>query len=181
MTFTPSEHPRDNDGKFAEKLGAAPEISLFSQTPTSVAEAVEEFRSTLNEVGFGAKRDFNLRKDVMADYDAGRTPPHDHHYEAMWNGTAVNVLGGQDGWSEDVVRSKVANIERLQADLAEERVQPGEFGYGPTFRRSDISKWLVATKVELEDGLRTRGRSLVRNAKDARQRYADFEGGGNFR
>lgn len=34
MTFTPSEHPRENDGKFAEKTGTTPEVSI---APSGVA------------------------------------------------------------------------------------------------------------------------------------------------
>lgn len=181
MTFDPTQHPREGDGKFAEKQGADPEISLSSAAQVSIPEAVEEFRSTLSDVGFGARRDFDLRKDVMADQAAGRTHKFDHHYETMWTTRAVNILGGQDGWNEDDVRRKIANVERLQDDLSEERVQPGEFGYGPSFQRDDIANWLSAVKTELEDGLESRGRSLVKNAKDARERYADFEGGRNTR
>lgn len=171
--------PRETNGQFAEKTGGAAEISLAAPVP--VAEAVDEFRSTLSQVGFGDQRDFDLRKDVLEGRKTGNPHMYDHHYEDMWQGRAVNVLGGQDGWSKTEVEKRMATIDRLQEDLAEERVQPGDFGYGPTFNRGDIRKYLKATRVELEAALATEGRCLVKNAKGARQRYADFEGGGNRR
>lgn len=44
MTFDNVQHPRDTDGKFAEKLGAAPEIGL--QGPASVGDIRDLVRKT---------------------------------------------------------------------------------------------------------------------------------------
>lgn len=41
MTFDASEHPRATDGKFAEKLGASPEVSLSPVFERSQARAVQ--------------------------------------------------------------------------------------------------------------------------------------------
>lgn len=111
---------------------------------------------------------------------------YDHHYATMWEGHAVNILGGHDGWSETEIRNRLSNIRTLQDALAADQAVPSDFtdpqsASGREWTKEDINKWLEALVSELEKGLETEGRSLVVNARDARQRYADFEGGGNLR
>lgn len=181
MTFDESEVARAADGKFTEKTGASPEVSLTAEVP--LEEALTEFRATLSQVGYGANRDWALRDEVLKDRAAGRRHMYDHHYATMWAGRAVNILGGHDGWSEDVVRQRLATVKRLQDDLAEERLTPNEFAINQShdWKRDEVERWLQSMEHELNLALKTEGRSLVVNARDARQRYADFEGGGNLR
>ncbi len=181
MTFDESEVARAADGKFTEKTGASPEVSLAAEPP--LTEALEEFRGTLNAVAYAAERDWNLRDEVLKDRAAGRRHLYDHHYATMWAGRAINIFGEHDGWSEAVVRQRLATVKRLQDDLAEERVAPNEFVLNTThdWKREEVAGWLSATEKELERALETEGRSLVVNASDARERYADFEGGRNTR
>lgn len=60
MTFNPTDHPREPDGTFAEKTGAAPEFAL-SSPPTDVATLYRYQGDTFNEDGIrdalGIRRD----------------------------------------------------------------------------------------------------------------------------
>lgn len=181
MTFDESEVSRTADGRFAEKTGAPAEVSLTTAVP--LEEALAEFRATLSQVAYGTNRDWVLRDEVLKDRAAGRRHMYDHHYATMWAGRAVNILGGHDGWSEDVVRQRLATVKRLQDDLAEERLTPNEFAINQNhdWKRDEVERWLQSMEHELNLAVETEGRSLVVNARDARQRYADFEGGGNLR
>lgn len=181
MTFDESEVARAADGKFTEKTGASPEVSLTAEVP--LEEALTEFNTTLSEIGFGANRDWELRDEVLKNRASGQRHMYDHHYATMWAGRAVNILGGHDGWSEDVVRQRLATVKRLQDDLAEERLTPDKHAINQShdWKRDKVERWFQSVENELNRALETEGRSLVINARDARQRYADFEGGGNLR
>jgi hypothetical protein len=71
MTFSETEHPRSTDGKFAEKLGAAPELELDDET--------SEARVALAE---------HLGIDA-----SGVTSTGDTHYEHLPTFTAIDADG----------------------------------------------------------------------------------------
>jgi hypothetical protein len=60
MTFNPTEHPRANDGKFAEKLGSAAEVSL---------DAGPDFEKLAAKANRAGKRSGDKRLDIT-DGDA---------------------------------------------------------------------------------------------------------------
>jgi hypothetical protein len=80
MTFNPTEHPRANDGKFAEKLGAAPEVGLQGPTTTAdIRDLVQQIEPGATKLVYtdqdnGGPRVMTLRDDhnIILNYGVGK-------------------------------------------------------------------------------------------------------------
>lgn len=177
MTFDETNVRRETNGQFTEKVGSAPTLELPGNI-TAADGAV--FLDTLRTVGFARHEDIVLRDEVMKERKEGGKHLYDHHYTDMWEGNAVNVLGGQDGWSKEVVEAKLAHTLAVKEAFRVGTIQASDVSDNWTEQSHGI-RWCEAVETELTEALESEGRNLFKNACDARQRYADFEGGGNRR
>lgn len=177
MTFDENKVKRDKGGRFDNKAGSAPNVNL----PQNITIADGQvFLDTLRTVGFARHEDMVLRDEVMKERAAGARHLYDHHYTDMWNGRAINIFGEHDGWSKEVVEAKLAHTTAVKEALRAGTISASDISENWT-KQSHGIRWCEATERELNDALESEGRSLFKNAADARQRYADFEGGRNRR
>lgn len=177
MPFDENKVNRENDGRFGEKVGSPATVTLAVDITPADGPV---FLDTLRAVGFATQDDITLRDEVMKDRKAGRRHMYDHHYTTMWHGSAINILGQQDGWSKAVVETKLSHTTAVKEALKNGTLQASDISDAWT-KQSDGIQWAEAVESELKGALESEGRNLFKNAHDARERYADFEGGRNTR
>lgn len=111
MTFTETQHPRETDGKFAEKLGGAPEVALedFLQTPPDRAPDIVNGQYVIYEF---EDRDGNLQERSGRVLYTGTYPDEDEKIFTL-------LMDDGDTWSGmrasevrvDTSRDSAASIE----------------------------------------------------------------------
>jgi hypothetical protein len=157
--------------KKTKREPVAPPVEKFTRA---------EFTTLAQKLNVGNEQSWAVRNEAVSAFEEGTTNMYSHHYDAMWERPAVNVLGGQDGWTESDVRGFIAGVKATR-DL----VESGELAADdlmqtnvPADKETALS-WCDWVDDQLTEALDTHGRSLVVNAKGAIERYQDFEGGRN--
>lgn len=168
------------DAKMTARLTPDGGLVLTTEEEQAQLSDGERFLGTIRSIGFAKHEDIRLRQEVMDDRAAGKTPIYDNHYTSIWEGNAVNIFGGQDGWSEKVIREKLEQTKQIRADLQNGHIRARDISDNWE-KQSDGIAWAKAVETELEDAITSEGRSLFVNAAAARERYQDFEGGRNSR
>ena len=140
-----------------------------------VLSKVRDFGDVYRAIGLATDKDWELRENVLAAYRSGdESHLYADHYDAIWAGRNINILGGRDGWSEADVRSKLDDITSLRESLVN-----GELPDNDIFPKDTILEYLDVAEEQLNEGIETKGRSLGFNAAAANTRHIDFDLGRN--
>jgi hypothetical protein len=161
-----------------KKIGAP--ASSASVTPEVPVFTVDNFISTLRSVGYGSQQDWDVSEKATADFKAVRQNFYENHYDSIWEGQNLNVLGGRDGWSEQDIRTRLDGVISIIERVESGELKSDEFFEGENdYTKYEVLAWCSSLETALNDALETKGRSLAVNGKAVVQRRGDFEGGGN--
>lgn len=171
----PAGAPKANDRSRA--VGAPVPPSSPVEAPGSDMKP-SEFYSVIRGVAYAKDEDWALRTEVRDDFNSGKDHRYADHYESIWEGRNINVLGGRDGWSEQDIRYNLEGVRSLRAQVEDGTVAPNDLVLSTdtnVYTKDDALGWISGMESELEEGLATRGRSLAINAHGAKERHIDLD------
>jgi hypothetical protein len=172
----PAGAPKANDRSRA--VGAPVPPSSPVEAPGSDMKP-SEFYGVIRGVAYAKDEDWALRTEVRDDFNSGKeNHRYANHYEDIWEGRNINVLGGRDGWSEKDIRFKLEGVRSLKEQVEDGTVAPNDLVLSTdtnVYTKDDALGWITSMESELEEGLATKGRSLAINAHGAKERHIDLD------
>jgi hypothetical protein len=185
MTFDENTHPRATDGKFAEKLGAAPEVGIHAAAgPASlddVANAAkridpEAVKLVFTEQANGGPRVMKLhdKNNAIVDYGVGKWDELEAILDQYdYSSTAPRIRGTQHPDFQVVQESRLTpDVEKLSSFLSRPQVSTEDI----TLSEVDKLRWAVE-QAEFRLAEKELGKLMARDVPDGKgvvvARYGD--------
>ena len=165
------------------KTGRVAAVSkpVTAQTAPVVEFAPSDFNPVAQKVIYASEKIWDVRNEVMDSRAAGEKHRYDHHYDAMWAGRNINILGGRDGWTEQDVLHNLAGVRQIREQVKNNELTAADLiSTVEKETKEKAIEWCDYLEGRLIEAIETEGRSLAVNAAGAIERYRDFEGGRNL-